>query len=680
VKPSEVPYASLWFRIRSGVIAALLAVTTVHAGQPRSAQIAQRKILAGASSKTAPRTNPSDDRRSAVPGLSQPDAGTKVRIAEAYGKQPLGFEANRGQTDAGVQFVSRGAGYTLFLTSTEAVLALRNAPQQTHASGPSPAKAKEHDEATILTMNLIDGNPAARVSRSDELPGKSHYIIGHDSRSWRTRVPRYAKVEYQNVYPGVNLVYYGNQRQLEYDFIVAPGANPDVIALGFEGAQSLHVGSAGDLVLGTAGGEVRLKTPVIYQEINGGRQEISGHYVMKGRERVGFQVGAYDAARPLVVDPVLVYSTYLGGSESDFATGIAVDRDGSAYVTGHTLSIDFPTSSSIQPGCPTAGFGGCDDAFVTKLSPDGASIVYSTYFGGTADEGSNAIAVDGAGNAYVTGATRSADFPTVNPVQPAFGSGPDYYQDAFVAKFSADGSALMYSTYLGGNTNDFGLGIAIDNEGRAYVTGETDSANFPTVNALQPMLRGPSDAFVANLAPDGSALVYSTYLGSTGYDTGFAIAADAQGDVSVTGRTVNYDGSNYRADGFVTSFGPSGSLLYNRQLTAAIGYGIAIDGGDAYVTGVTAGGLPLVAALQSEFGGQYDAFVAKLDVSGHTVYCSYLGGSGYDRGSAIAVDSTGNIVVVGFTNSADFPTLNPLQEQVRDFDIFITKLDPTGLI
>lgn len=632
--------------IHLGAIVVICAIAPAHAGDSRTAPIWRSPL-----------------RPSASPRLSQRNAGENIQVAEAYGRQPLGFEANHGQTGVAVQdvqFVSRGAGYTLFLTSTEAVLRLRNVPHE-------------------LRMKLVDSNPAPRVSPEDELPGKSNYLIGNDRRDWHTQIPRYGKVKYQDVYPGVDLVYYGNQQQLEYDFLVAPGADPDAIELAFEGARNIRVDAEGDLLLETGDSEVRLKAPVIYQETGGHRVEIPGGYRKTASDRVAFHLDSYDRAQPLVVDPVLVYSTYLGGSEVDWATGIAVDQDGSAYVTGQAFSIDFPTSSSFQQDCPTAAFGGCIDAFVTKLSPDGGSIVYSTYFGGTGDEGSSAIAIDGAGNAYVTGSTRSFDFPTVNPVQPAFGSDPDYNWDAFVAKFSADGSALLYSTYLGGADNDFGFGIAVDNDGRAYVTGTTYSTDFPTVNPRQPMLSGSSGAFVASFAPDGFVLLYSTYLGNN--SAAHAIAVDGQGYVSVTGETTNYDGSNYRTDGFVTSLGPGGSLLYNRSLTAGVGFGIAIDGaGNTYVTGVTGGGLPLVAALQSEFGGLRDAFVAKLDGTGNTVYSSYLGGSGDDRGSAIAVDATGNIVVVGITNSVDFPTLNPLQEQVRDFDVFITKMGPTGLI
>ena len=351
-------------------------------------------------------------------------------MVESYGKLPLAFEANQGQTDSQVKFLSRGAGYSLFLTPTEAVLALSEGSQQ----GPAARAAKapvaagaeapalhaarasiSHDKKTaVLRMKLVGANAKAEVIGQDELPGKSNYFIGNDPKKWHTNVRQFAKVRYGNVYPGVDLVYYGHQRELEYDFVLQPGANPQAIRLGIEGARRLRL-EHGDLVLTSAVGDVHLRSPHVYQEANGMRQEVRGRYVITSKNEVGFRVGAYDRRRALVIDPVLAYSTYLGGSVSDQAYGITVDAAGNAYVVGYTTSPDFPTANPIEvlPG----------GAFVTKFNRDGTALVYSTYLGGSRGANAFGIAVDSAGNAYVTGLTSSTDFPTVKAIQPAL-NGP----------------------------------------------------------------------------------------------------------------------------------------------------------------------------------------------------------------------------------------------------------------
>jgi len=646
--------------VKSGVIVTVLALATIHTGHSRSAQIAQPEILAGASSKTAPWTNPSHGRRSAVPGLSQPDAGTKVRIAEAYGRQPLAFEANHGQTDAHVQFVSRGAGYTLFLTSTEAVLTLRKAPPETN----------ERTQTTLLRMKLVDSNPAPRVSQDDELPGKSNYIIGSDRRNWHTEVPRYGKVKYQDVYPGVDLVYYGNQQQLEYDFIVAPGADPDVIELAFEGAQDIHVEDSGDLLLDTGDSEVRLKTPVIYQETDGHRLEIPGGYRKTGSDRVAFHLGAYDSTRPLVVDPILVYSTYLGGSSQDFTLGIATDYEGAAYITGYAGSVDFPTSGAPQPVCAIDGYQYCEDAFITKLSRY-LTLEYSTYLGGTGGDVATGIAVrPDTGEAYVTGWTRSPDFPTVNAIDAVFGEDPSR-ERAFAAKLSSDGSELVYSTYLDGDEPSVRANsIAVDSEGAAYVTGS--AGGFYQYLGV----------FVTKLTPDGSAFTYSVRFGGSGNDVGYGIAVDTQGYASVTGATDSPDFPRFGSSrppggGFAARLVPDGSAFVYSTYLFGIGTGVAVAGPHTYVTGVMPGVRSCCDDLSpvGPGGGPTDAFVEVLDFGGQGRNFTYLGGTGEDRGSAIGVDWAGNVWVTGITTSTDFPLVNPLQGQVHDLDAFVVKFN-----
>src|SRR2546427_6820984 len=451
---------------------------------------------------------------------------TKQQVLVAYGKLPLIFEANQGQTDPQVKFLSRGSGYTLFLTPTEAVLALREGASARNVVDGSPAAKRERGQplqGTVLRMKLLGANPMSRVTGVEALRGKSNYFVGNDPKKWRANVPTYAKVEYRDVYPGVNLVYYGNQRQLDHDFVVSPGADPKAITLAFEGVDGVAIDALGDLVLRADGGEVRLRKPVVYQEQNGQRAVIPTRYVLKAERRVAFEVAAYDTTQPLIIDPVLAYSTYLDGSADDQGLAIAVDAQGNAYVTGDTGSADFlqgdpfPTTLGAFRTTP-AGI------FVTKLNANGSALLYSSYLGAAGSDFGIGIAVDAAGNAYVTGFTDSgnafrlyAPFPTTPH---AFQQIPRGSADAFSTKLNATGSALIYSTFLGGDGFDDGFAIAVDPNCSincsAYVTGQTFSPNFPTTaGAFQTDLRGSDDAFVTKLDPTGSTLVYSTYLGGS---------------------------------------------------------------------------------------------------------------------------------------------------------------------
>jgi Beta-propeller repeat len=364
----------------------------------------------------------------------------------------------------------------------------------------------------------------------DALAGRSHYLIGEPSR-WRQDVPTFGRVRYEDVYPGVSLLFYGSERQIEYDFVVAPGADPAAVVLAFDGAREVRLDDAGDLVLTTGAGELRLRRPVIYQETDGGRQPIEGGFVLDG-DRVRFRVAAWDSSRPLVIDPVLGYSTYLGGASNDEGLGIAVDAAGNAYVTGTTISADFPVSS-----LPAGTRGGVTDAFVAKLDPTGTGLLYATYLGGSGDDIGNAIAVDTNGNAYVAGSTTSGNFP----VLVAFQGTNRGLSDAFVTKLNPNGSALIYSTFLGGNDQDFAFGIAVDALGNAYVTGSTASAAFPNNGALTCLgtKSTGNDAFVAKFVPSGATLGYCRFIGGSGDDSGQAIATDAFGNVWVAGSTTS---------------------------------------------------------------------------------------------------------------------------------------------
>jgi hypothetical protein len=620
------------------------------------------------------------------------------RVSEAYGQLQLHFEANRGQTHEDVRFLARGPGYTFYLTAGEAVLVLaRPNPDAKRDSRSAPERLSKQPQGTpaVLRMSLVGAASKPLVQGLEELPGKANYFIDNDPSKWRTNVPTYAKVHYRSVYPGIDLIYYGNQRQLEYDFVVAPGADPKTIVLGFQGADKLEIDAQGDLVVHAAGGSVRQKKPFIYQEIDGIRREIEGAYILKSANQVGFKVAAYDRGQPLIIDPMLLYSTYLGGTGVDAGRAIAVDTSGNAYVTGETLSLDFPTTlGAFQPDN-----AGSSDAFVTKLNPTGSGVVYSTYLGGSADDQGLGIAVDNLliPNAYVTGRTNSPNFPTTPG---AFDTTHNEGDDAFVTKLDATGSALVYSTYLGGRAEDKGNGIAVDGASNAYVIGTTISTDFPTTaGAFDTMLDG-GDAFVTKLNAAGSALIYSTFLGGGGNDFGNAIALDPSGDAYLTGQTASPDFPTTAGavdttfndggfDAFVTRLHASGSaLVYSTFLGGSnvdFGLGIALDSSaNAYVTGQTGSAdFPTTpGAFQTAFGGgTEDAFVTKLNPAGSAplVYSSYLGGSSNDAGTGIAVDAALNAYVTGLTISPDFPTFNAIQATLAGaFDAFVTKVNPPG--
>jgi hypothetical protein len=655
---------------------------------------------------------------------SQPTAAQESVVRQNYGQLPFSFEANVGQADSQVQFLAQGSGYSLFLTPTEAVMTLSQGSGvrdqgsgmggattlPTRTANEDPASLSPNPQAltppSVVRMQVLGGNPAPQVVGLDPLPGKVNYFLGNDPRQWHTNISTYAKVEYRDVYPGIDLDYYGRQGQMEYDFVVAPGADPGAIHLGFSGADQVNVDSQGDLVLHAGGQDVVQHKPVVYQDVNGSRQEVASSLVLADKpnseatntHQIGFALGSYDASRALVIDPVLSYSTYLGGSGgnygSDVGLGIAVDAAGNAYVTGYTDSTDFPTANAFQP---SKGGLYTPNAFVTKLSADGSSLVYSSYLGGSGYANSsgdygNGIAVDAAGNAYVTGYAASTDFPTANAFQPNKG-GP-YIPNAFVTKLSADGSSLVYSTYLGGSGTygDYGTGIAVDAAGNAYVTGHAESTDFPTANAFQPAKGGASyiaNAFVTKFAADGANLLYSTYLGGSIGDVGNGIAVNAAGNAYVTGLTISTDfptanafqptkggGSNvYNA--FLTKFSSDGaSLVYSTYLGASAGdsgNGIAVDAaGNAYVTGFTySTDFPTANAVQPSNQGAAtqspNAFVTKVSADGASLlYSTYLGGSGHDfgfgdQGQAIAVDAAGDAYVAGYTYSTDFPTASAFQ-------------------
>ena len=621
--------------------------------------------------------------------LAGADRPASPRIVERYGRIPMAFEANEGQSDQKVKFLSHGAGYSLFLTETEAVLALhKDSAPESARTGIRASSAPIPSKSAVIRMKLLGTDPHVEMTGQNELPGKSNYFIGNDPKKWHVNVRQFAKVRYANAYPGVDVIYYGHQRELEYDFVLHPGVSPRMIRLAFEGAERPRLNHR-DIVLTTATGDLHLRPPRIYQQANGVRHEVSGHYIIRSDGEVGFEVSAYDHRQKLVIDPILAYSTYLGGGSNDSATSIAVDSEGNAYVAGYTSSTDFPLVNATQTIRE-----GADDVFVSKFNADGTGLVYSTYLGGIGDSLGVGIAVDVLRNAYVCGVTTSPDFPVINAIQPNLAG----FDDGFITKINADGSALVFSTYLGGSVANWATGIAVDSSGATYVTGFTSSADFPTVKPIQATLGGPlrvPEAYVTKYTPDGTALAYSTYLGGTASDIGIGIAVDSGGRAYVTGITESIDFPTKNAfqptnaggdDAFVTKINAAGSaFVYSTYLGGSdfdSGRAIAVDSkARAYVTGQTnSSDFPIFNAIQPGCGGCPDAFVTKINATGSSLmYSTYLGGNANDDGRGIAVDEFENIYVGGNTESSDFPVAIPLQPRNQgSSDMFVTKLNALG--
>ncbi len=591
-----------------------------------------------------------------------PAPPTRVQMA----RLPLAFEANQGQTSAQAQYLARTQGGVVFLTRQGAVI--KTARQAVRLSF---AGAR-------LGVGRPEGTPAA----------PAHYFLGRRHFT----VASYGTIAYAGIYPGVDLIYHGRQGNLEYDFRLAPHAAAQRIALQIAGARP-RLNADGSL---QAGAEVRFRAPAAYQVIAGRRRAVAVRYVRRGRG-FGFALGAYDAAQPLVIDPILEFSSLLGGTGYNQAQAVAVDSSSAGYIAGYTLSTDFPTVNPIQANLAVGTFGSNYDAFVAKIKPDGSGLVYSTYLGGTGDDRATGIAVDATGAVYVCGFTTSTDFPTVAPLQ---GSNAGGY-DAFVAKLNPAGSALVYSTYLGGSLDDRASAIALDGVGDAYVSGTTSSTNFP-VSASRPQasFNGTTDAFAAEINPGGSALIWSTDIGGSGVSNGNGIAVDSTGNAYVVGSTTSNDfpvtpGAYQtslagKENGFITEIDRSGSRFdYATYLggskTDEIN-AVSVDAaGNAFVTGDT-NSINIFPTASSAFqqsfaGGSNDAFVAEINGSGTTlIYGSYLGGSANDEGTGIAVDSTDEAYVTGFTTSSDFPTTSNAQQTTLGgvSDAFLAKFDAVG--
>ncbi|HWQ31423.1 MAG TPA: SBBP repeat-containing protein [Blastocatellia bacterium] len=626
------------------------------------------------------------------------------------------FEAAQDQAGDGVRYVSRGRGFTLGLKSSGATLELRrrqrSARERSGRNGLTRdvrmidfmersaqggrrevlnhrlnGKDREFTRETAsIEMRLLGANSTPVVRELEPLSSYSSYFIGRDPAAWRSRVPHFARIRYEDVYQGISLAYHGSSGQLEYDFIVQPGADPKAIRLRFEGAGRTSLDRNGNLVLKVSGGEIVQPGPVIYQELNGERRAVAGGYRLE-KDTVSFRVGDYDHSLPLVIDPVLGFSTYLGGEDDDLANGIDVDAAGNAYVTGVTYSFGYPQKGALQPF-----LNGLGVAFVTKLNKSG-QIVYSTFIGGEGEDVGFGIVVGADGAAYVTGSTDSLRFPVVNTGIQQQSRG---LLDAFILKINPAGTALVYSTYFGGSDDDTGYSIALDNRGNAYITGETYSGDLQTVSAFQFGPAGISNAFVVKINAAGSLIVYSTYLGGRSMNIGFGITVDASGSAHVTGATDSGDFPvrdpaqttfGGRVDVFVTKLNPNGNQLVWSTLLGGngddVGMAVAVDGiGNTYVTGLTdSGNFPGTAPQTPPTGD--NAFVARLRASGSLLKSVYLGGSADDVG--FDIDATPDFVcVVGRTTSTNFPVRDPLDygdgrfgDRLRGpLDGFVARLDP----
>jgi hypothetical protein len=606
---------------------------------------------------------------------------------------PLRFERNEGQVDEKLRFVARGRGYGLYFTKEGPTIALDR-----HVDTPRTWRKErtlEHAELSgsdkaVFSMQLAGGREVEPVG-SDVLPGTSNYFIGTDPARWRQGVPAFGKVTYPRVLPGVDFVCYGaDQGRLEYDLLLAPGVDPATVAFRFRGARSVEL-DGGDAVLQLRNGATVRQPPPVAYELDGAGQRfpVSATYAIRAEGELGFSVHGHDARRKLVIDPVLIYSTYLGGSAGDEANGIARDAAGNVFVVGDTASADLPTMSPFQ-----GALAGGSDAMIARLDPSGA-LLYVSYFGGSSSDAALGVALDHSGNAYVVGGTGSVNLPTLTPAQPSYHGGGD----GFVAKFSASGGTLMYSTYLGGEGYDELYSVAVDASGEASVAGYTESTTtLPIVAAAQSTNGGGGDGFVAKLSATGSSFVYSTYLGGSAADVTQAIALDPAGNAYAAGytnstnfpttagvlRTSNAGGY----DAFVAKLGPAGSFAYSTLLGTFVedeANAVAVDaGGNAYVTGHTySSSFPTTAgAPQTVLGGNADAFVAKLNPTASAlVYSTYLGGAGLDDAYGIGVDQAGAAYVLGNTVSTNFPIAGGTPVQATSgggYDMFVAKLAPSG--
>ena len=628
----------------------------------------------------------------AAGGLSRPDAALS-QARTALARLPLRFEANRGQWDPAVRYAARANGYALLLTAAGPVVALPGSQR--------------------VAIRLLDSNPAAPIEALDPLPSHTDYFLGSRDR-WRTDIPNYSRVRYRAAYPGIDVVYYGNPSRLEYDFVLQPGADPRAIRLQFRGAGRLSITPEGDLAFESAGTRMVQEKPVIYQEDRRSavRRQVQGRYVLMARNVVGIRLEHYDRTAPLVIDPTLVYSTFMGGSESDQITAAKLDSAGRLYVAGSTTTNDLLATTNTYQAANAGG----TDVFVAVIDTTpgkGFPILYFTYVGGSGTDIPLAMALDSSSNIYLTGTTTSTDFPTAGSAIQTAGAGSNIVS-GFVLELnpglSSGTSSLAYSSYLGGTTgNQSANAIALDSGGNIYVIGSTKATDFPVSStAYQSTLNGLQDAFLCKITTSSSTLVYSTYLGGELEDDGRGIAVASNGQVYFA---VNTNSTQFPLAGVayasslagnydiiigamdMTQSG-TGSLVYATYFGGSdndVARKLALDAnGNLLLTGYTLSyDFPVTQdALQPVYGGNGDAFVLVVNPRNPAflLYSSYLGGADGEAGNDIAADSAGFLYVTGYTLSPNFPTTADALQPAwgRSIDIFVTKLQrgaagPAGL-
>ncbi len=659
-----------------------------------------------------------------TPLLSEIIKPTVEQVEQQLGKTPVEFEENRGQFDKNVRFMARAAGSTIFLTADEIVyvLPMESSPKSKVQSPKlKDFRANDQDKtprlAFALRMKLVGANADSTFAGEETVEHRTNYFKGSDAANWQTDVPNHSRVRYENVYDGVGMVWHGRENsETQYDFVVAPNADAGQISLEFDGADSLEIDADGNLLIHTPAGIVKQNKPFSYQETDGVKQEIESGFILSepsavadgsNRQTVKFALGSYDRTKPLTIDPTvnlsrLAYSTLLGGAGSETGRSIAVDSSGNAYITGQTLSPEYPTTS----GTYDTTHNESTDVFVSKLNAAGSGLIYSTFIGGNNSDGGTSIAIDAAGNAYLTGVTGT-DYPTTAG---AFDTTSNGGNDVFLTKLNAAGSGLIYSTYIGGSGNDVSTGITIDSTGNAYLTGYTDDTGSPitdyptTGGAFDTTHNGDIDVFATKLNAGGSALIYSTYIGGSGVDLGNDIAIDAAGNAYLTGETPDaatdfpttggaFDTThNGDTDVFVTKLNAGGTALIYSTFIGGSGFdqvtGIAIDAtNNAYLTGGTFDAptdYPTTAgAFDTTHDGFEDVFVTKLNAGGSAlIYSTFIGGNLFDHGNGIAIDSSGNAYLTGYTSNSDtiYPTTAGAYDTTHNGsdDVFVTKLNATG--
>jgi len=602
------------------------------------------------------------------------------------------FGANKGQWDEQILYRVDNGGATTWLTAdglyhqfTRQVAADEGSDAAQQVLEPrEPGEAAPEYECLMVKTAFVNANPDPAVIGLEALDHKSHYFLGNKPERWQTNVPSYSAVIYDDVYPGIDLKYYGHGLKIEYDFIVAPGADPTQIQIQYTNAKLIWVNESGDLVIETDWGEIREKAPYAYQHEGAKTREVTGSFELHDTNTFGFRItDAYDRSLPLVIDPVLNYSTCIGGSSNEYATALGVDDDGCAFVVGYTLSADFPLDNANQTNPIPYPSG-----YVSKLGRGGDSLLYSTYIGSGGWDCPYGAVVDRDGSVYLAGETNSDDFPNVSAFQTEYGGN----SDGFALKLSASGDSLIYSTYVGGSYEDAAYDITSDVQGVAYVIGRTTSPDFPVRNQYQLPPSVGFDAFLVQIGETGATMAYGTCIGGTGEDVGSGIEVDGQGNVYLAGKTQSTDFPTCGAcqsyqggwDAFVTKMNNAGdTLLYSTYLGGTdeeSNPGLSVDrSGCAYISGWTiSDDYPTKAPFQA-VRQDYSTYLTKLSADCDSlVYSTYLAGSGRDYAVAVDVDELGNAYVTGRTASTDFPTVTPLQGDAPDLDIFIAKFNSSG--